>query len=167
MEYLYAPWRIAYFSKKPKECVFCHMAKEKKNDNENLVIFRDSLCFGVMNLYPYTPGHFMVIPYAHEDGIEKLDMEVWQQMSYQVQNGVRMLKEHFKVEGVNIGMNLGEIGGAGIAEHVHYHLVPRHKRDTNFITTIADMRVNGIDFAKIYRDIREVAPKYFIIKETV
>lgn len=167
MEYMYAPWRLAYFSKKPKECVFCHMAKDKRHDKENLIIFRDTLCFGVMNLYPYTPGHFMIIPFSHVDGIEKLDEQVWQQMSYHVRNGVRMLKEHFKVGGVNIGMNLGQIAGAGICEHVHYHLVPRQKRDTNFITTIANTRVNGIDFEKIYNDIIDIAPKYFICKEDI
>lgn len=167
MEYMYAPWRRAYFTNKQNGCVFCKIYEDKDGDEENLVIFRDTLCYGVMNLYPYSPGHFMIIPNTHTDSLEKLDIKTWQQVSFHVQNGVRMLKEHFKVSGVNIGMNLGEVGGAGIAEHVHYHLVPRNKRDTNFITTICETRVNGIEFEKMYGDIKKVSSKYFICENSV
>ncbi len=160
MDYLYAPWRYSYFTKKSCSCVFCEMIKMDK-DEENMILFRDSKCFGVMNLYPYSPGHFMIIPNEHKDNIENLDEQTWLQMSSHVKNGVKLLKEHFKANGVNIGMNLGHEGGAGIAEHVHFHLVPRHKKDTNFITTISNTRVNGIDFKEIYDKLKQAVPQYF------
>lgn len=167
MEYLNAPWRSAYFTSRPSSCVFCDIAKDESKDEENMVLFRDTKCFGVMNLFPYTPGHFMIIPFAHENAIENLDIKTWEQMSLHVRDGVRLLKEHLGASGVNIGMNLGEAGGAGIAKHVHYHLVPRKQRDTNFITTIGDSRVNGIDFREIYEDIKSVVPKYFKLKSSI
>ncbi len=160
MQYLYAPWRHTYFTTNPCECVFCQMIKDRE-DEKNMILFKDSKCYGVMNLFPYSPGHFMIVPYAHEDNIESLDEQTWLQMSLHVRSGVKLLKEHFKASGVNIGMNLGVDGGAGIAKHVHYHLVPRRNADANFITTIANCRVNGIDFEHIYQSIKSVVPKYF------
>lgn len=161
MDYIYAPWRSAYFSQKKSNCIFCDMVNDKENDEKNMVLFRDTKCYGVMNLFPYTPRHFMIVPYEHEDGIEKLDIKTWEQMSLHVRNGVKLFKEHFGYEGVNIGMNLGKVGGAGIAQHVHYHLVPRSQRDTNFITTIGNSRVNGVDFKEIYEETKIAVPKYF------
>jgi diadenosine tetraphosphate (Ap4A) HIT family hydrolase len=113
-----------------------------------------------MNKYPYTPGHFMIIPHTHTDSLEALDPKVWMRMSTLAQQSVRMLKEGFGAEGVNMGMNLGSAAGAGIAEHIHLHLVPRFSRDTNFITTIAETRVYSIDFHKIYEKLKALVPKY-------
>ena len=98
----------------------------------------------------------MVIPDLHVDAIEVLPSEVWLEMSELVQKSVKVLKNEFKVDGVNIGMNLGECGGAGIAEHVHYHIVPRWKKDMNFITTIANTRVYSTDFEKIYIKLKDL-----------
>ncbi len=164
MDYIYAPWRSAYFTSKPDGCVFCNIVKNSDKDEENLVLFRDSLCFGVLNLYPYSPGHFMIIPYEHKSAIEELDAKIWTQMSLHVQSGVRLLKEVFKADGVNIGMNLGRDSGGGIKEHVHYHLVPRRRGDANFITSIANTRVNGIDFKKIYDSFKKHVPSYFEVE---
>jgi len=108
-----------------------------------------------MNLFPYSPGAFMVIPYKHIDNIENLELEIWQEMSFYVRLGVRVLKEQIGATGVNIGMNLGETAGAGIAGHVHYHLVPRWRGDTNFITTIGCVRVNGVPFSDLYEKIKD------------
>lgn len=163
MQHIYAPWRSAYYKEKKSNCVFCDMLNDDK-DIENTILFRDTKCYGVMNLYPYTPGHFMIIPNMHTNAIEDLDDETWVQISLHVRSGVKLLKEHFGAMGVNIGMNLGAVGGAGIAQHVHYHLVPRRKRDTNFITTIGESRINGIDFKEVYEDIKEALPKYFDFK---
>ena len=102
----------------------------------------------------------MIIPHYHTNKLEELDSEVWLRMSALAQKGVRLLKESFGAQGVNIGMNLGRAGGAGIAEHVHMHLVPRWERDTNFITSIADTRVYSTDFEKIYQKIKAVIPEY-------
>lgn len=161
MDHLYAPWRSTYFTQKVDGCVFCNIVQHPEQDKELGVLFRDTHCFAVMNRYPYTPGHFMIIPNNHTDAIETLDEETWIQMSNHVQTGVRMLKNGLGAFGVNIGMNLGQDAGAGIAEHVHYHLVPRWGRDTNFITSIGGARVYGIEFEKLYNDLLAMVPDYF------
>lgn len=160
MEYMYAPWRESYFSEKIEGCVFCHITHSPHLDEKHHVLYRDEYCFIVMNRYPYTPGHFMVIPHYHTDAIEELSPETWLHVSLIVQKCVKMLKLGLGAQGVNLGMNLGKSGGAGIAEHVHYHVIPRWFGDTNFITTIADTRVYGSDFEKIYRKIQVLIPEY-------
>lgn len=159
---LYAPWRSEYISgEKIEGCVFCHISKHETDDENLHVLYRDEHCFVVMNRYPYTPGHFMIIPHCHTDKLEALDSETWLHMSDLTQKGVRLLKEGFNAHGVNIGMNLGDAGGAGIAEHIHLHVVPRWKGDTNFITSIGQNRVYSTDFEKIYKRIKELIPEYF------
>ncbi len=158
---LYAPWRDEYVTNERIDgCVFCHISTHAKDDEELHVLYRDEHCFMVMNRYPYTPGHFMIIPHAHTDKLEELDPEVWLHMSALAQKGVALLKEAVSAQGVNIGMNLGKAGGAGIAEHIHMHLVPRWERDTNFITAIGQNRVYSTDFDKIYKKIKSLIPKY-------
>ncbi|TQR59066.1 HIT family protein [Campylobacter troglodytis] len=153
MDYLYAPWRQKYFENKENTCPFC--LDDTVNDEERGVIFRARTCFGVMNLYPYSPGHFMIIPYKHEEEIQNLELQIWQEMSLFVRFGVEILKKRLKARGVNIGMNLGAEAGAGIAKHCHYHLVPRWSGDTNFITTIGQIRVCGRDLQEIYKILKE------------
>ena len=158
---LYAPWRDEYIKGvKIDGCVFCHISYNEAEDIENHLLYRDEYCFIVMNRYPYTPGHFMIIPHTHTDKLEELDPEIWLHMSDLAQKSVRLLKEGLDVHGVNIGMNLGAEAGAGIAEHIHMHLVPRWQRDTNFITSIAQTRVYSTDFEKIFLKIKELIPKY-------
>jgi diadenosine tetraphosphate (Ap4A) HIT family hydrolase len=159
---LYAPWRDEYVTGERIEgCVFCHISIHASEDEKLHVLYRDEHCFIVMNRYPYTPGHFMIIPHLHTDALETLDPQIWLHMSALAQKGVQMLKESFGAHGVNIGMNLGKAGGAGIAEHIHLHLVPRWERDTNFITAIGENRVYSTDFEKIYRRLKELAEEYF------
>ena len=158
---LYAPWRDEYIAgEKIEGCVFCHISMNAEEDEKLHVLYRDEHCVIVMNKYPYTPGHFMIIPHLHTDKLEELNPETWLHMSALAQKGVRLLKEGFGAHGVNIGMNLGAAGGAGIAEHIHMHLVPRFNRDTNFITSIADTRVYSTDFFKIYKKIKSLIPEY-------
>ncbi|MBN2816459.1 MAG: HIT domain-containing protein [Campylobacterales bacterium] len=156
---LYAPWRDEYVtSQKIEGCVFCHISK---HDEEDLhILYKDEHCFMVMNKYPYTPGHFMIIPHFHTDKLEELDPKVWLHMSGLAQKGVKLLKEGMNARGVNIGMNLGAAAGAGIAEHIHLHLVPRWERDTNFITSIGQTRVYSTDFEKIYKKIKDLVSEY-------
>ena len=158
---LYAPWRNEYVAgQKIEGCVFCHISSNAKDDASLHVLYRDEHCFIVMNKYPYTPGHFMIIPHMHTDKLEALSSETWLHVSDLAQKSVRLLKEGFGAHGVNIGMNLGETAGAGIAEHIHLHVVPRWQRDTNFITSIVNTRVYSTDFEKIYKRIKELVPKY-------
>jgi diadenosine tetraphosphate (Ap4A) HIT family hydrolase len=156
MDYMYAPWRDEYINSKEKGCPFCNIVSDDSKDESRHVLYRTKNCFLVMNKYPYTPGHFMVIPNQHADAIEILSSEVWLEMSELVQKSVKLLKEEFGAHGVNLGMNLGECGGAGIAEHVHYHIVPRWQKDTNFITAIANTRVYSTDFEKIYKKLKNI-----------
>jgi len=158
---LYAPWRDEYVTREKIEGgVFCHVSEHHEKDEEQFVLYRDEHCFIVMNLFPYTPGHFMIIPHAHTDKLEELDSAVWLHMSNLAQKGVKLLKEGLNAQGVNIGMNLGKAGGAGIAEHIHMHLVPRWEGDTNFITSLADTRVYSTDFMKIFKKMKSLSKKY-------
>ena len=163
---LYAPWRDEYVKqdKKIEGCVFCHISTHAADDEELHVLYRDEKCFIVMNRYPYTPGHFMIIPHKHTDKLEALESDVWLHMAELAQKGVRLLREGFGAQAVNIGMNLGAAAGAGIAEHIHLHLVPRWERDTNFITSIGETRVYSTDFEKIYQKIRSLVPQYIEAK---
>jgi ATP adenylyltransferase len=162
MEHLYAPWRYSYVSEEKIEgCVFCHIANNL-DDEKMQVLFSDEYCYVVMNKFPYSPGHMMVIPHFHTSNIEDLQDDVWIQMSVRVRQGVKLLKEIMPCEGVNIGMNLGRASGAGIEQHVHYHMLPRWLGDTNFITSIAGARVYPASFDEILNKLKSNASKYFI-----
>jgi diadenosine tetraphosphate (Ap4A) HIT family hydrolase len=163
VERLYAPWRFDYVTEEKIEgCVFCHIHQNPQDDKKLGVVFRDENCYVVMNKYPYSPGHMMVIPNFHTDKIEELDDKVWLEISLRVKQATKMVKEVLNAEGVNLGMNLSKAAGAGIAEHVHYHVVPRWLGDTNFITTVGDTRVYPVDFAKLYEKLCENSSKYFL-----
>ncbi|MDD4329482.1 MAG: HIT domain-containing protein [Aliarcobacter sp.] len=162
MEHLYAPWRYDYVSEEKIEgCVFCHISKNIA-DEKMQVLFADEYCYVVMNKFPYSPGHMMVIPFFHTSNIEDLEDDVWIQMSIRVRQGVRLLKEVMPCEGVNIGMNLGRAAGAGIEQHVHYHMLPRWLGDTNFISTLGGTRVYSASFDEIFKKLKDNALKYFI-----
>ncbi len=162
MEHLYAPWRYSYVSEEKIEgCVFCHIAKNL--DDEKLqVLFYDEYCYVVMNKFPYSPGHIMVIPFFHTSNIEELEEEIWQRVSKRVRQAVSLLKQVMPCEGANIGMNLGRAAGAGIEQHVHYHILPRWIGDTNFITSIGETRVYPADFNEIFTKLKNSSSKYFI-----
>ena len=162
MEHLYAPWRYDYVSEgKIEGCVFCHISNNI-DDEKMQVLFKDEHCYVVMNKFPYSPGHMMVIPYFHTSNIEDLEEAVWNQMSIRVRQGVKLLKEVMPCEGVNIGMNLGRAAGAGIEQHVHYHMLPRWSGDTNFISSIGGTRVYPANFDEIYEKLKFNSKKYFI-----
>ena len=162
MEYVYAPWRYSYVSEEKIEgCVFCHIAKNIEDDKLQ-VLFSDEYCYVVMNKYPYSPGHMIVVPHFHTSNIEDLESDVWIQMSVRARQGVKLLKEVMPCEGVNIGMNLGKAAGAGIEQHVHYHMLPRWLGDTNFISSIGGTRVYPANFDEIFNKLKNNAPKYFI-----
>jgi len=152
MDRLYAPWRREYHTTKRSGCVFCDIEK----DDKNYVFYQDDICFFIMNKYPYNPGHFMIIPNKHTPNLEDLSEEEISHISKMAQKGVKILKT-WGASGINVGFNLGFDGGAGIPEHIHMQLVPRFKRDTNFMTTISETRVYSADFDKVYQEIKEIA----------
>lgn len=139
MKQLWAPWRIDYIlGPKPDECVFCLPAP--KEDEERLVLYRGKSCFVIMNKYPYNNGHIMVCPYRHVMAIEDLAPEESVEMMTLLQKCSTILKEHFNCEGINIGLNQGQAAGAGIREHLHFHLVPRWNGDSSFLAVMDGTR---------------------------
>ena len=159
---LYAPWRDDYINDlKVEGCTFCYISKNTDKKDKLHILYSDDKCFIVMNKYPYTPGHFMIIPHHHTSALEELDSDIWLHISSLAQRGVKMLKEVLNAQGVNIGMNLGDAAGAGISEHIHLHLVPRWPKDTNFITSIGQTRVYSTDFEKIYKKLYSQKDRYF------
>ncbi|MER3403187.1 MAG: HIT family hydrolase [Chloroflexota bacterium] len=142
-ERLWAPWRFQYVSQAGKRdagCIFCTKPAEQK-DAENFILWRSTYSCALLNLYPYTSGHTMVVPYRHIADITDLtpeeSLDLWQVM----QRCVRALQQTYRPDGFNIGFNLGRSAGAGIEEHLHLHIVPRWHGDTNFMTTIGAARV--------------------------
>lgn len=160
MEILYAPTRRNYLKNtQGNACTFCAISQKKEKDQEHFVFYRDSLCFGVMNLYPYTPGHLMFIPHSHLDSPDLLSQEEWMHLSSLVRKACKMLYA-FGSKGINVGINVRNAGGAGIPDHLHWHLVPRFERDTNFMTSIAQTRIYGCKFHEIFEEIRSLSQEY-------
>ena len=139
---LWAPWRMTFLkSENPAQqgCIFCNLLKANR-DSENLILHRSSLSFVILNKYPYNNGHLMVVPLQHTADMDTLKPEEQSDISRLTQHCIKALKETYRPEGFNIGMNLGAAGGAGIREHLHTHIVPRWTGDTNFMPVLADVK---------------------------
>ncbi|MGV3775005.1 MAG: HIT family protein [Verrucomicrobiales bacterium] len=144
MEPLHAPWRIEYILA-PKEkptntSIFTHIA-QSNDDVKNYVIYRGKSCYAVLNSFPYTGGHILVVPYKQVPDLEGLTSEEMAELMVLVRRCQRALTEVMKPNGFNIGINLGRVAGAGIVEHLHIHIVPRWNGDTNFMPVIAETTV--------------------------
>jgi ATP adenylyltransferase len=141
MEHLFSPWRLDYITgEKPSGCVFC-MRGEASDPPDPLVVFRGTTCYIVLNKFPYNNGHLLIVPYRHTPSLSTLTSEELQEMAVLTQRSELALREAYNPEGINVGINLGKPAGAGIAEHVHIHAVPRWNGDTNFMTVFGDTRV--------------------------
>jgi len=144
MKQLWAPWRMAYIQpdSKPQEkgCVFCIGDRVEEN-RDRLILLRGTRVFVLMNKFPYTNGHLMVAPYRHTADIGELSDSEALEMHRLTVLCREVLKECLNPHGFNIGMNLGQVAGAGIADHLHLHIVPRWSGDTNFMPVFADVRV--------------------------
>ncbi len=142
MDYLWAPWRMAYFQDPfPVEgCLFC-WAPQQEDTPTNLVVYRGQHAYAMLNRYPYTSAHLMIVPYQHTDDLVQLPQETWLDIIRLTQQAVQVLRDLYHPHGFNVGFNLGKAAGAGIIEHVHLHIVPRWSGDTNFMTTLAYARV--------------------------
>jgi ATP adenylyltransferase len=140
VENLWAPWRLEYVAgEKPAGCVLC--AKHDEDDERALVISRGEYCYAVLNLYPYNNGHLMVVPHRHVADLEELTTDESAACQRFLERGIRAARAAIGPGGFNVGLNLGEAAGAGIAAHLHWHLVPRWQGDTNFMPVLADVRV--------------------------
>lgn len=142
MKYIWSPWRMSYIQKHKDEsgCVFCE-AQGVADGPENLILFRGQRAFVILNRYPYTSGHLMVVPYQHEASLEGLDAETRAELLELANLIMNMLGEEYHAQGFNVGINIGEAAGAGITEHVHLHVVPRWLGDTNFMSSLGETRV--------------------------
>jgi ATP adenylyltransferase len=141
MDYIWSPWRYAFVSTahQSQGCVFCNVLKE--DDQQAGIVYRGQHCFVLLNAFPYTSGHIMIIPYEHLDELQKLAAPAAQEMMSLSQRFEGILREVYHPDGVNLGMNIGKAAGAGIAGHIHMHVLPRWIGDSNFMTVVGETRV--------------------------
>lgn len=160
MDIKFAPWRMDYIlsTKDNKgECVFCRAFTESPS-LDNLVVYRDETTAVMLNRYPYTNGHVLVIPHPHVDTLTGLDDTSRNSLMRVIAFTEALLRRVYNPMGFNVGLNLGEAAGAGIAEHLHFHVVPRWNGDTNFITLFGELRVIPEDLETIFNRLREAYP---------
>jgi ATP adenylyltransferase len=153
MEHLWSPWRYDYMASvgvAPASCPFC-LDSDTAKDRERLVVYRGAYNFIILNLYPYTLGHFMVAPYMHTSRLEDASSDQVTEMMGLAQRGIGVLRKLYNPEGFNIGMNLGQCAGAGVREHYHLHVVPRWNGDANFMTITGESRVLSEELSVTYR----------------
>ena len=155
MDYVWTPWRYAYISNAAKisGCVFCELPK--KSDEEAFIVHRAKHCFIILNAFPYTSGHVMIVPLAHLDRLERLPQDAAHEMMDLAQKMETVLRSTYKPDGVNLGMNIGEAAGAGIAGHVHMHVLPRWVADSNFMTVVGETRVLPEDLKTTWARLKE------------
>ena len=158
MERLWSPWRSRYIASgvdaQRGSCVFCLIASNPDQDETNFVLHRGEHCFVILNLYPYITGHLMVVPYLHTSDFDSAAKEITDEMMDLSKRSQTALREVYSPSGFNMGMNLGSAAGAGIADHLHIHLLPRWSGDTNFMTTIGESRVIPEDLPTTYSKLR-------------
>src|SRR3954467_13774297 len=160
MDRIYTPWRYAYVSQAENApgCVFCNLPKEK-DDRKALIVHRGKHCFVVLNAFPYTSGHAMVVPFAHLDTLAALPESAANEMMALTQRLESILRTVYKPEGVNIGMNIGKAAGAGVAGHIHMHVLPRWTADSNFMTVVGETRVLPEDLAVTWERLTQAFAK--------
>jgi ATP adenylyltransferase len=141
MDYLWSPWRYAYVTgaDKIEGCIFCELPKG--DDKTSRIVFRGKHCYIVLNTYPYTSGHVMIVPYQHLDQLQRLPTDAAHEMMDLSQKMEGVLRTLYKPDGINLGLNIGAAAGAGVAGHIHTHLLPRWVADANFISVIGETRV--------------------------
>lgn len=140
-------------------CIFC-LAAEADDDGENLVFYRGEHVYMILNRFPYTSGHIMCVPYAHQDRLHNLTREARTEMMDMVSQAVEVLQSVYHPEGFNVGLNLGEMAGAGVADHLHFHIVPRWGGDTNFMSSIGQTRVLPESLPETFRRVKAAWDKF-------
>ncbi len=147
---MYAPWRTEFIlGRREKGCVFCTRAK-RKTDDADFILYRGKRNYIILNLYPYNSGHIMIVPYRHINTLAGLTPAERAEMIELSAESEVILKQLLKPQGINMGFNLGAAAGAGIRDHIHFHILPRWIGDTNFFPAIGDTRVNSVDLQLTY-----------------
>jgi len=153
MDYLWTPWRYQYMKEaaggKQPECIFCDAAA-RKDDAETLIVRRDAKSFIILNRFPYTSGHVMIVPYAHVAELSLCDAETLGEIMLLAKRMEQVLQAEYKPDGMNLGMNLGRAAGAGVTGHLHLHVLPRWIGDSNFMTVAGETRVHPEDLKTTY-----------------
>lgn len=151
MEYITTPWREDYVKQvfKMKGCVFCR-ALEQKNDRDCFILYRGKHNFVMLNKYPYNPGHLMIAPYEHLNSIELADKKSSGEMMELLAECLGILRDHYKPQGFNTGMNIGHSAGAGVADHYHMHIIPRWIGDSSFMPIVGKTKVVLEDLLTTY-----------------
>lgn len=167
---LWAPWRIEYIRQLAHptgQCFLCDYAeRDGDSDAEDLILWRGQSCMAVMNRFPYTSGHLLVAPYRHVPELSDLDDAGMLELMQSVRDAQAALREAFRPDGFNIGINLGKCAGAGLPGHLHVHVVPRWEGDTNFMPVFGNVRVIPEAMANLYRQLRTAAQKLHLPRAT-
>ncbi len=154
MERIFAPWRIRYIlAPKPRDCVFCNALK--MDEREALVVHKAKKSYVIMNRNPYNPGHVMVCPNRHLASLEDLSEEEMVEMMRLTNLAIKAIRHCMNPDGFNVGVNIGKVAGAGIAEHLHIHVVPRWNGDTSFMPVLADVQIVPEALEETYEKLRE------------
>lgn len=158
MNRLWSPWRSQYISSfkdedRSDKCIFCGQEDADIENETNLIVYKDKLVFVVLNLYPYNSGHLMVVPYRHLSSVHDLTAEENTAVMKNIQLSARALEEAMKPQGFNMGANFGRVAGAGIDQHIHFHLVPRWNGDINFMPAIGEVKVISQDLLETKRSL--------------
>jgi len=155
MDFIFSPWRYTYIKEADaaSECIFCSLPKAGDDRKANIV-YRAEHNYIILNAYPYTNGHVMIVPFAHLDEYRKLPTSTAQEMTALCQRMEGVLHELYQPQGINLGMNIGKAAGAGVAGHIHMHMLPRWGADANFMTTIGETRVLPEALELTYEKIR-------------
>lgn len=156
MERLWSPWRLEYITNtgpgQPQNaCIFCEAQKNPAHDAQSLIVHRGLHNFVILNKYPYSSGHLMIAPNSHLGHLSAAPKEVTDEMMDLLKRSQRALIDVYNPEGFNVGMNLGKVAGAGVADHLHMHILPRWGGDTNFMSTVGETRVLPEDLLVTYQ----------------
>jgi len=156
MDHLWSPWRYNYIASAGRQegCVFCRIEQVHK-DVENYLVYRAGLNFIILNLFPYTTGHLMIVPYEHVASLASVNEATTTEMIQLAKRAQLALEAEYNPDGVNIGMNLGVSAGAGVADHLHLHVVPRWTGDANFVSIVGETRVLPEDLLTTYEKLRK------------
>lgn len=161
VDHIWTPWRMKYIQENHEDigCIFC-LAANAEDDLKHLVFYRGKYCYMILNRYPYTSGHVMSVPYEHEAHLQNLSPEVRAEMMALTTRAVEILQSVYQPDGFNVGLNLGEMAGAGVEEHLHMHIVPRWAGDTNFMSSISGTRVLPESLPETYTRVKAEWDKF-------
>lgn len=157
MDILWSPWRYDYIKsgssekeRQPPRCVFCALQEDAGDDESKFILHRAKYNFVVLNIYPYISGHLLIVPYAHLGELDAAPKETTDELMDLTKRSQTLLRATYSPHGFNLGMNLGRAAGAGVADHIHLHIMPRWMGDTNFMSNIGETRVIPEDLKTTY-----------------